>query len=400
MTIVCYRPGKLLRVADLISRAKIEQDPEAKRQMALEIVSWQAQQEIDTAEQNEENKKVIKRLKADDMVGESPLVTEVPPHRQSPAERAMQGDPCAYDEGKLEKHMQMLIRGASVDMEDIDTCESVVKKIQQITQDMENGTYEPDSDYEAEEEEDPKIIEMYELACSAVGWQMPATYTLPTKAEMQQAQADDEYVCKIKSAIQRHEEGAYQDAAEEEWPGASDNQANYAVHEGILINAWIKGKGRHSRLSVVWQTVAPKSLRPQIIQAYHTSLRNSHYGHGELKTFAQIRESDICPSAFGDVRKSVLQCEQCQRFGARPAKAARQWSIECSTPGEHWMVDVVHMPKPKSGNEWMLTMIDVCSRWAVARPVSNIQHQEMARVIMEEWAKVGVHIVPRKVAHS
>jgi len=54
---VCYRPGKLLTIADLMSRAKIEQDPQAKRQMALELVAWQAQQEIDTAEQNEENEK-------------------------------------------------------------------------------------------------------------------------------------------------------------------------------------------------------------------------------------------------------------------------------------------------------------------------------------------------------
>ena len=64
---------------------------------------------------------------------------------------------------------------------------------------------------------------------------MPATYMLPTKAEMQQAQEDDEYVCRIRGAIQRHEEGEYQDAAEEEW--ASDNQANYALHDGILMKA-------------------------------------------------------------------------------------------------------------------------------------------------------------------
>ena len=48
----------------------------------------------------------------------------------------------------------------------------------------------------------------------------------------------------------------------------------------------------------------------------------------------------------------------------------------------------------------LLTINDVCSRWAIARPVSNIQHQEMARLIMEEWAKVGVHIVPKKVTHD
>ena len=116
--------------------------------------------------------------------------------------------------------------------------------------------------------------------------------------------------------------------------------------------------------------------------------------------FAQIRESYICPSAFGDVRRFVLQCEQYQQFRARPAKAAHQWSIKCSTLREHWMVDVVHMPKSKSGNKWMLTMIDICSRWAIARPVSNIQHQEMAHIIMEEWAKVGVHIVHRKATND
>ena len=79
--------------------------------------------------------KNVERMKADDVVGESLLVAEVPPHLQSPAEGAMPGDPCAYDEGKLEKHMQMLIHGASVDMEDIAMCESVIKKVQQITED-------------------------------------------------------------------------------------------------------------------------------------------------------------------------------------------------------------------------------------------------------------------------
>ena len=54
---VCYRPGKLLTIADLMSRAKIEQDPEVKRQMATELVAWQAQQQIDAEEQNEENEK-------------------------------------------------------------------------------------------------------------------------------------------------------------------------------------------------------------------------------------------------------------------------------------------------------------------------------------------------------
>ena len=213
--------------------------------------------------------------------------------------------------------MNMLIRGASVDMDDIDTCESVVKKVQQITMDMQSGTYEADSDCDAEEEDDPKIIEMYEHACSAVGWKTPVTCALPTTAEIQQAQSTDEAVQRIMTALHKHENSEYQDPTDEEW--ASDNQANYAVQDGILRKAWIQGKGRHS--SVVWQTVVPTTLRPQIIRAYHTSLRNAHYG--ELKTFAQIREAFMWPSAFRDVQNFVLQYERCQRFGPRPANAPR-----------------------------------------------------------------------------
>ena len=73
-----------------------------------------------------------------------------------------------------------------MDMEDIDCSESIsisaVKEVEEITQDMERGAYESDSDYSGPdtEEEDPRIVEMYDMACGAVGWKPPATYQLPT----------------------------------------------------------------------------------------------------------------------------------------------------------------------------------------------------------------------------
>ena len=41
----------------------------------------------------------MKRIKADDMAGEAPVVGDNPPHLQSPAERSMQGDSHAFTEG-------------------------------------------------------------------------------------------------------------------------------------------------------------------------------------------------------------------------------------------------------------------------------------------------------------
>ena len=87
----------------------------------------------------------------------------------------------------------------------------------------------------------------------------------------------------------------------------------------------------------------PQVLQPQVIQAYHSSKRNTHYG--DVKTVAQLREKYTWGSAFSDVRKFVLQCEiiLCQRFGGPgPSKAQRQWSLHSDIPGEHWVMNIVH----------------------------------------------------------
>ena len=64
----------------------------------------------------------------------------------------MSGDNEAFTKDKMQDHIQRRVRGATVDMGDIDSCDSAVQKVHQITRDMENGEYEADSDYDSEEE--------------------------------------------------------------------------------------------------------------------------------------------------------------------------------------------------------------------------------------------------------
>ena len=61
---------------------------------------------------------------------------------------------------------------------------------------------------------------------------------------------------------------------------------------------------------------------------------------------------------------------------------------------------MVHLPKSKSGHEWLLTRIDVHSRWATARPLKDMGHEEVAHTVMEEWAHLGVHIQPKMITHD
>ena len=171
MTSICAtnHAGKLLDLADLMSRARIKQDPEKREKMVSELIEWRAQQEMKKIKEEETDAAIVKKLKADAMVGDSQMVEDMPPHLQSPAQRAMGGefgeDPYhEHDQGQLQQHMNLLVRGATVDMEDIGSCQSAVKKVEQITHDMEDATYECDSDYNSDEEEYPKVVGMYDMA--------------------------------------------------------------------------------------------------------------------------------------------------------------------------------------------------------------------------------------------
>ena len=95
---VCYRPGRLLTLADFMSRAHVEQDPEKRQKMVDELLTWRAKQEAraECEAEKEQQAKIMKRIKADDMIGEAPFMGGNPPHLQSPAERSLQGDEEAY----------------------------------------------------------------------------------------------------------------------------------------------------------------------------------------------------------------------------------------------------------------------------------------------------------------
>ena len=133
---------------------------------------------------------------------------------------------------------------------------------------MENGEYEADSDYDGD----------------------------PTLEQFREEQHKDPYTHHIITAITDLDQDAPQSEADRTW--AQLNQSNFAIKDGTLYKAWIKGKGQHAKTQ--WQVVVPRSLQTQVIQAYHSSKRNSHYG--DLKTFAQLRENFTWNSAFSDVR--------------------------------------------------------------------------------------------------
>ena len=121
---------------------------------------------------------------------------------------------------------------------------------------MENGEYEADSDYNSEEEDTPCIIEMYDMACAALTWEPPATYVLPDETTMKEAQEADKYTGHILRALTAYEHGQSQPDDDEAW--AQRHNMDFAINDGILHKAWIRGKGKQAMTQ--WQIVVPKIL--------------------------------------------------------------------------------------------------------------------------------------------
>ena len=139
------------------------------------------------------------------------------------------------------------MRGATVDMDDIDHVRSAVQKVQQITRDMENGEYEPDSDYESEEEETPRIIEMYDMACAALNGTHQQHMTYQQMSNSRSSTRARSYTHHIITALTAMTGQHNQSQVMKH--GHSSNQSNFAIKEAFCTKPGLRAKGNTHRHS-------------------------------------------------------------------------------------------------------------------------------------------------------
>ena len=96
---------------------------------------------------------------------------------------------------------------------------------------------------------------------------------------------------------------------------------------------------------------------------------------------------------FSDIHAIVRACGVCATRGRRPPKQAIQGHVRSDVPGEMWMLDVLHMPKSKYGSQYILTMIDVASRWVYLAPLEKIDSASIVRAV--EHHIIGDGIFPK-----
>ena len=139
----------------------------------------------------------------------------------------------------------------------------------------------------------------------------------------------------------------------------------------------------------MWQVIMPKAVRQQFIRQVHTQAA----GHlGRNKTQAHVARRAYWPGWTEDVDREVRKCPECAKYhrGAAP----RQLPLRPFHSGEPFEVVSIDItgphPRSKQGNEYIVTIVDLMSKWAEAVAVRNHTAPVVARIIMENIvAKFG-----------
>jgi len=129
--------------------------------------------------------------------------------------------------------------------------------------------------------------------------------------------------------------------------------------------------------------VVPNHLKQTVLNAYHNSDLMVHVGRDKM--WELIKARFFWYGMYADVRRWVDSCESCQR--KKPSRQSTNGllePIETHYPFETNAADIVGpFVKTKSGNKYILVIIDLYTNWVEAAPLKTLESVEVAELIFK-----------------
>jgi len=163
------------------------------------------------------------------------------------------------------------------------------------------------------------------------------------------------------------------------------------IVEGILLRKWTSITSATNRR----QVVMPEKYRREFVKLAHSGATGGHLG--KTKTQDQVRLRAYWPSWKSDVSLELKRCPECAQY--HRGKAPRQTPLRPFNAGEPFVVISVDItgkhPKSLRANEYIVTVVDLFSKWAEAYPVRVHTAPVVAKVLVDNFfSRFGM---PRKL---
>ena len=166
----------------------------------------------------------------------------------------------------------------------------------------------------------------------------------------------------------------------------------FYIKNGILMRKWRPfDVPADDEWAVYHQIVVPKSYRHEILSIAHESSMSGHLGIN--KTYHKIINHFYWPGLKSDVSKYCKTCHTCQMVGTNQTipKGQLQPIPVFDEPFSRILSDCVGpLPRTKSGNEYLLTIMCTSTRFPEAIPLRNIKTKSIVKALIKFFTFVGL----------
>ena len=167
----------------------------------------------------------------------------------------------------------------------------------------------------------------------------------------------------------------------------------YYKKNGVLMRKWRPPDvPSDTEWAVKHQVVLPKSYRNGVLSMAHETLLAGHLGVS--KTYNKILNHFFWPLIKTDVSNFCRSCHTCQMVGKPNQKIPRAPLHPIPAfeePFSRVIIDCVGpLPKTKSGNEFLLTIMCASTRFPEAIPLRKIKAKTIVRALIKFFTLVGL----------
>lgn len=166
----------------------------------------------------------------------------------------------------------------------------------------------------------------------------------------------------------------------------------YFVEDNLLMRKWCPNSENESEWNVVCQIVIPSCYRQHVLCLAHDHVLSGHLGI--TKTYNRILKHFFWPGLKRDVVRFCRTCDTCQRMG-KPNQVIPPAPLcpipVMGEPFEHVIIDCVGpLPKSKSGNLFLLTIMCTATRFPEAIPLRKITASAILKALIKFFATFGL----------
>ncbi len=172
-----------------------------------------------------------------------------------------------------------------------------------------------------------------------------------------------------------------------------DVPEGFYIKDDVLMRKWRNPRSPASDdWAVVHQLVLPSDFRPEVLRLAHEAPMAGHVGI--RKTQSRIMAHFYWPKLHADVVQYCRTCHVCQVVG-KPQPAVKPAPLipvpAFQEPFSRVLVDCVGpLPRSKSGYQFLLTIMDISTRFPEAVPLRSITAKNVVEALVQFFTRYGL----------